>query len=92
MEGIVYREMQPEDVFSTITLRNEVFADAPVTQEDWERDNMLASIAVLEEEVVGAIPLILRETVIAPGVTITAHSRTQWAHEKSSAVKALAGA
>ena len=72
MEGIVYREMQPEDVFSTITLRNEVFADAPVTQEDWERDNMLASIAVLEEEVVGAIPLILRETVIAPGVTITA--------------------
>ncbi len=72
MEGIVYREMQPEDVFSTITLRNEVFSDAPVTQEDWERDNMLASIAVLEEEVVGAIPLILRETVIAPGVTITA--------------------
>ena len=72
MEGIEYREMQPDDVFSTLALRNEVFPDAPVAQEDWEQDEMLASIAVLEGEVVGAIPLVLRETVIAPGVTITA--------------------
>ena len=72
MEGIEYREMQPDDVFSALALRNEVFSDALVSQEDWERDEMLASIAVLEGEVVGAIPLILRESVIAPGVTITA--------------------
>ncbi len=72
MEGIEYREMQPDDVFSALALRNEVFSDALVSQEDWERDEMLASIAVLEGEVVGAIPLVLRETVIAPGVTITA--------------------
>ncbi len=72
MEGLEYREMQPEDVFSALALRNEVFSEALVSQEDWERDGMLASIAVLEGEVVGAIPLILRETTIAPGVTITA--------------------
>lgn len=72
MEGVEYREMQPEDVFGALTLRNEVFSEALVTQEDWERDDMLASIALLEGEVVGAIPLILRKTVIAPGVTITA--------------------
>lgn len=72
MEGIEYREMQPDDVFSALALRNEVFSDALVSQEDWERDEMLASIAVIEGEVVGAIPLALRETVIAPGVTITA--------------------
>ena len=72
MEGIEYREMQPDDVFSALALRNEVFAEAQVTQRDWEQDNMVASIAVLEGEVVGAIPLALRKTVIAPGVTITA--------------------
>lgn len=72
MEGIEYREMQPDDVLSALTLRNEVFAEALVSREDWERDGMLASIALLEGEVVGAIPLALRETVIAPGVSITA--------------------
>lgn len=72
MEGIEYREMQPDDVFSALALRNEVFSEALVTQQDWEQDNMLASIAVLDGEVVGAIPLALRKTVIAPGVTITA--------------------
>lgn len=72
MEGILYREMQPDDVFSALALRNEVFPEALVTQEDWERDNMLAAIAELEGEVVGAIPLALRKTVIAPGVVITA--------------------
>ncbi|MDE2929737.1 MAG: hypothetical protein OXQ27_02310 [Chloroflexota bacterium] len=72
MEGIEYREMQPDDVFSALALRNEVFPDALVSQENWEKDEMLASIAVLEGEVVGAIPLVLRETTIAPGVTITA--------------------
>lgn len=72
MEGIEYREMQPDDVFSALALRNEVFPHALVSQENWEKDEMLASIAVLEGEVVGAIPLALRETTIAPGVTITA--------------------
>lgn len=72
MEAIEYREMQPDDVLQALALRNEVFSDALVTQEDWERDEMLAAIAVLEGEVVGAIPLALREVVIAPGVTITA--------------------
>ena len=72
MEGITFREMQPDDVFSALALRNEVFSEAKVTREDWERDKMLASIAVLEGEVVGAIPLIVRKTAIAPGVTIKA--------------------
>ena len=72
MEEIEYREMQPDDVLQALALRNEVFSEALVTQEDWERDEMLASIAVLDGEVVGAIPLALREVVIAPGVTITA--------------------
>jgi predicted N-acetyltransferase YhbS len=72
MEGILYREMQPEDVSSALALRNEVFPDALVSQENWEQDEMLASIALLEDEVVGAIPLVLREIVIAPGVKIVA--------------------
>ena len=72
MEGITYREMQPDDVFGALALRNEVFSSAQVTREDWERDEMLASIAIRDGEVVGAIPLIVRDTTIAPGVTIKA--------------------
>ncbi len=72
MSEIVYREMRPEDVRGAVALRNEVFANAPVTEADWVSDGMLASIAVMDGEVVGAIPLDPRELVIAPGVTVRA--------------------
>lgn len=72
MERIVYREMGPEDVAGALALRNGVFADHPVTATDWAGDGMLAAIAVAEGEVVGAIPLAMRELTIAPGLAIAA--------------------
>lgn len=72
MEGAVFREMGAGDVPAALALRNEVFADYPVTAADWAGDEMEAAIALLDGEVVGAIPLAPRELVVGPARTIAA--------------------
>lgn len=72
MDEIVYREMTPADLGATLAVRNDVFPRTPLVAADWQRDRMLASIAVLGDDVIGAIPLAVRELVVAPGVLISA--------------------
>ncbi|HTK06101.1 MAG TPA: hypothetical protein VL485_02945 [Ktedonobacteraceae bacterium] len=62
MDTVIYRQMLPEDSKSALALRNEVFSDHPLLVSDWEKDNVLA----LDDQGVGAIPLIPRELVIVP--------------------------
>ena len=72
MDEITYREMMPADLDAALAVRNEVFPDTPIVAADWQRDGMLASIALLGDDVIGAIPLAVRDLVIAPGVVIAA--------------------
>lgn len=75
MDGVTYREMQPEDVAATLALRNHVFLDdppAPLSEGAWAADGTVAAIAVLGGAVVGAIPMAPRPLVIAPGITVRA--------------------
>ena len=51
MDGVVYREMLPADVAAALASRNAVFVDdppTPLTEADWARDGIVATIAVLE--------------------------------------------
>ncbi len=64
--------MTPADLGATLALRNEIFPQTPIVAADWQRDRMLASIAVVGDNVIGAIPLAVRELVVAPGVLISA--------------------
>lgn len=68
---VIAREMNPEELDVVLVIRNEIFA--PITEEMWNREEKAtASLAFIGDEAVGAIPLFLREFIIAPGVTITA--------------------
>lgn len=68
---VIAREMSPEELDVVLGIRNEIFA--PITEEMWNREEKAtASLAFIGDEAVGAIPLFLREFIIAPGVTITA--------------------
>lgn len=72
MDEVVYREMMLADLGAVLAVRNEVFPDTPIVAADWQRERMLASIALLDDDVIGAIPLAVRDLVIAPGVVIAA--------------------
>lgn len=72
MDNMIYRQMRPEDIESTLALRNEVFSDHPLSASDWEKDDVLASLALLNNQVVGTIPLVPRRLVIAPGMIVRA--------------------
>lgn len=53
-----------------LEIRNGIFS--PITLDDWRRgDPKSGSLAIMDGEPVGFIPLFLRELQIAPGVTIT---------------------
>jgi GNAT superfamily N-acetyltransferase len=69
VEGLVCREATAADVDDVLKVRNAIFP--PLTPEQWWADTtMTCSIAYLNGEPVGAIPLSLREFQIAPGVFI----------------------
>jgi len=69
MQGLICREATPDDVHDVLKVRNAIFP--PVTPQQWLADpDMTCSIAYLDGEPVGAIPLSLREFQVAPGAII----------------------
>ena len=71
MEGLVCREAMPEDVDDILQVRNAIFP--PLTPEEYLADpTMTCSIAYLDGEPVGAIPLSVRQFRLAPGVVVGA--------------------
>ena len=68
---IVAREFLPEDIESFHALHDAVFPPVPLAEmRRWmAREDVTAGVAVLGGEVVGEIPLHVREFVIRPGVT-----------------------
>jgi GNAT superfamily N-acetyltransferase len=69
VEGLVCREATPEDVDDVLKVRNAIFP--PLTPEQWRADpTMTCSMAYLEGEPVGAIPLSQRRFRLAPGVVV----------------------
>ena len=67
MEGLICREATPDDVHDLLKVRNAIFP--PLTPEQWFADpTMACSIAYLNGEPVGAIPLSIRDFQLAPGV------------------------
>ncbi|MBM3471682.1 MAG: GNAT family N-acetyltransferase [Armatimonadetes bacterium] len=71
MDGLVCREATPEDVHDILKVRNAIFP--PLTPQQWFADpSMTCSIAYLDGQPVGAIPLSVREFQVAPGVCVQA--------------------
>lgn len=71
---IDFREYQPEDFDSFLQLHNSVFP--PVSAEEMQRwmsrPDVTAAVAVRAGEVVGEIPVHIREFMVRPGVTVRA--------------------
>ncbi|NMB25237.1 MAG: GNAT family N-acetyltransferase [Firmicutes bacterium] len=68
---IVAREMQAEELARVIETRNNHFP--PIAREDWYREGtMTAAVALLDDQIVGAIPLAIRRFQVAPGRVVTA--------------------
>lgn len=65
-----FREARPEDTDALLDLRNKIFP--PLTKEKWIESKNTAAIAIRNGEVVGAIPLDLREFQVRPGVVMIA--------------------
>ncbi len=70
MDNLVCREYRPEDVHDLLGIRNAIFP--PLTAEQWRSREpaMTASLAYLDGEPVGAIPLDQRPFQAAPGAVI----------------------
>jgi len=72
-ERVEYREYRSEDRESFLELHNRIWP--PVTLEywqEWEKEDVTAAIALIGEEVVGCVPLHLRDFTVRPGVTVRA--------------------
>jgi GNAT superfamily N-acetyltransferase len=70
---LVYREYRVEDRESLVKLHNTAFP--PVTVEywqEWDKQDITASVALMGDEVVGCVPFHIREFVVRPGVTVRA--------------------
>jgi GNAT superfamily N-acetyltransferase len=71
MDGLVCREATPDDVHDILRVRNAIFP--PLTPDQWFADpSMTCSMAYLDGEPVGAIPLSIREFQVAPGICVQA--------------------
>jgi len=71
VEGLVCREATRDDAEGVLKIRNAIFP--PLTREQWFADpTMTCSLALLNGEPVGAIPLSLRRFRVAPGVVVCA--------------------
>lgn len=69
MTQYTFREMTRGDLPELIRVRNSVFKGHPLAPEDWNEDETCA-LAFEGDRMVGAIPLDMREFLIAPGVSI----------------------
>ena len=64
---LVCRESRPDDTEGILAVRNAIFP--PITAEQWEAEpQQTASVALLDDDLVGAIPLSLRDFRLGPGV------------------------
>lgn len=72
MSAMQFREYLPEDLESFHSLHDEVFPDVPLQEmARWmSRDDVTAGVAVRGGEIVGEIPLHIREFVVRPNVTL----------------------
>jgi len=71
VEGLVCREATPGDVDDVLKVRNAIFP--PLTPEQWFADpTMICSLAYLDGEPVGAIPLSVRDFRLAPDAIVKA--------------------
>ena len=71
MHSLICREATPADAEDVLKVRNAIFP--PLTVEQWLADpTMTCSLAYLNGEPVGAIPLSVREFQVAPGVCVQA--------------------
>ncbi len=71
MPAIEYREYRPADAASYLRLRNRYYW--PLSDsfwEEWSRRPVTAALALVDGEVVGAIPLYLRDVVLRPGAAV----------------------
>ncbi|MEN6549782.1 MAG: GNAT family N-acetyltransferase [Armatimonadia bacterium] len=71
MDNLVCREAAPADVSDILTVRNAIFP--PLSEEQWHRTEpaMTCSLAYMDGEPVGAIPLDQRDFQVAPGAVVT---------------------
>ncbi|NOZ21816.1 MAG: GNAT family N-acetyltransferase [Planctomycetes bacterium] len=69
MPNYTFRQMTDEDVPEMTRVRNSVFSAHPLKPEDWNKDETCV-LAFEDNKMVGAIPLDMREFLIAPGVSI----------------------
>jgi GNAT superfamily N-acetyltransferase len=68
---IICREYRPEDGPGYLRVHAQAFP--PLTLDYWERWTRVpttASIALLDDEVVGAVPFVFRDLVVRPGVVV----------------------
>lgn len=69
MSEICYREMLPDELTRMLKLRNSIFV--PITEKAWKNyPGSTASVALMDGEFVGAIPLSQRPLQIRPGQII----------------------
>lgn len=71
MDHLVCREATPADVSDILSVRNAIFPS--LTEAQWQKTEpaMTCSLAYLDGEPVGAIPLDQRDFQVAPGAVIT---------------------
>ncbi|CAG7632048.1 hypothetical protein PAESOLCIP111_03342 [Paenibacillus solanacearum] len=68
---VTAREIRDEELEQGLSIRNAIFP--PITREDWERGApCTGSIAFIDNDPAGFIPLFLRRIRIAPGIVVTA--------------------
>ncbi len=71
MAEIVCREYRPEDAAGYLRVHDEAFPAMPTGYwERWTRGPTTASVAMVDGEVVGAVPFVFRDLVVRPGVTV----------------------
>jgi GNAT superfamily N-acetyltransferase len=72
VDNLTCREYRSADVEDLLSIRNAIFP--PLTVEQWRatEPDMTASLAYLEDEIVGAIPLDQRDFLAAPGAPLRA--------------------
>ncbi len=71
MADVICREYRPEDGPGYLRVHAQAFP--PLTLDYWERWTRVpttASIALLDDEVVGAVPFVFRDLVVRPGVVV----------------------
>lgn len=70
MDGLSCREYRPEEAAEACAFTERIFGPLPL--EDWVGEpNLTASMAFLDEELVGVIPLSLRSFKLAPDIVCT---------------------